>query len=130
MHYNWPELLEKVRVRGIEDVDFDPDETQIATLRKKGVQVVLRLGKGLCFFPLGGGYSLSGISTDVVRSADEVLIKLRQVEDFIRKNGYWIIANESKVTNKTLQFNLVKWGKVWAVKEHFTGIEVALGASN
>ena len=52
----------------------------VATLRKGNVNTMVDLGGGVVYAPIGGGYSTSGLSTEVVVQSNRCARRLLQMQ--------------------------------------------------
>lgn len=90
VHANWPESLERFRLRGVVGLVYRPGEgtptdAQIAQLRRANVNVLHELSPGQVYAPAGGDYATDGTSVSVVRANDALVRSLRDLEDATRR---------------------------------------------
>lgn len=91
IHSNWPEVIRMYKNKGAINVGENVSENELKVLRRKGVVTVLKLKDGSEYFPIGKGYMSSGISTEVVMTADKYTNYIREREQYIRDNADMII---------------------------------------
>jgi hypothetical protein len=90
VHANWPDSLERFRLRGVVGLAYPPGEgpptdAQISQLRRANVNVLHELSPSQVYAPAGGGYATSGMSINVVRVNDALVRSLRDTEDAVRQ---------------------------------------------
>jgi hypothetical protein len=80
VHKNWPHTLTPIRgIRGESKKNVDSEE--IKNLRKAGVNVAIAMDDGTVYGMLGGGYSTTGLNTQVVRATDQLRANCRLLEE-------------------------------------------------
>jgi len=83
---NWPSLLDRVTLHGL-DVAISPrTREEVKALRKAKVVPFFRLNSGRIIAPPGGGIASDGTSIEAVRSADSWAKVLRNGEKMIVAN--------------------------------------------
>jgi hypothetical protein len=94
---NWPSLLDRVTLHGL-DVAISPrTREEVKALRKAKVVPFFRLNSGRIIAPPGGGIASDGTSIEAVRSADSWAKVLRNGEKMI-------VANiEEQIQHGTMQ---------------------------
>ena len=92
IHENWPEILERRRVRGVKGSRLSDEE--IKELRRKNCNYVLELADGKSYAPLGGGTVGSGSNAFSVMEAIQFRELIRAQQDLIVGN-IDIIADEA-----------------------------------
>jgi hypothetical protein len=95
LHDNWPTSIKHFRINGVLGLATAVSDKDVATLRKGNVTTMVDLGGGIVYFPIGGGYSTSGLSTEVVIHSDRCAMRLRQMQQAVIQN-IDAIANEAK----------------------------------
>ncbi|MHA1756316.1 MAG: hypothetical protein ACTSVV_06070 [Promethearchaeota archaeon] len=80
IYENWPETIADYRIRGIINVGQQYNDEEYAQLRKAGVSVLVGMGDGTVYAPLGGGYASDGTSIDVVRICDYYIQNIRALQ--------------------------------------------------
>lgn len=81
---NWPKLLERLELKNVLSPTerWSPDETQ--DLRNAGIVTPIALSNGKVYGPLGGGYTTSGVSTDVMQWLMHARSVLKEMEKIAR----------------------------------------------
>jgi len=83
LHDNWPASIKHFRLNGVLGLATSVSDKDVATLRKGNVNTMVDLGGGVVYAPIGGGYSTSGLSTEVVIQSDRCVRRLRQMQQAI-----------------------------------------------
>jgi len=81
---NWPELLDRCELRNSSGSVLTQPE--LKALRKKNMQVALRLSNGRAYLPMGGGSMCSGVNMRFVIHHDRFVHFLTEIENDIRSN--------------------------------------------
>lgn len=83
IHSNWPESIERFKLKGIASFTVPGDDPttddDVSKMRKAGGQVLQELG-GAVYAPIGGGYSTNRTSANVVIANDTFVKWLRTKE--------------------------------------------------
>lgn len=118
VHNNWPETIAQYKMKGIR-LGHNIADNDRAKLRKGGVQAFTEIGDTVYFSP-GGGYSTSGLSTEVVTMCDRIVYTLRGYEQHLQAHPE-VVANaigrsvdEAESVTLTMQTD---FATVWAVVE-------------
>lgn len=88
VHENWPHLLEDDRAVGVSTRGEDaltPAEHQ--RMRDAGFTMLTTMKDGTVYVPPGGGYSMSGHSSAVVRRADRLLGRVRELQRHVEEHA-------------------------------------------
>lgn len=101
LHDNWPASINRYRLNGVIGLATTVSDKDVAVLRKGNVNAMVDLGGGIVYAPIGGGYSTSGISTDVVIQSDWCAMRISQMQQAIVQN---IGAIEREATAKGIVF--------------------------
>jgi hypothetical protein len=80
---NWPQLLERFTVHGIQDVQCPRTRDEVRTLRTNNMMSMIRLRSGRIIAPPGGGFATDGTSVEAVTHADYFAGLLRYGEQSI-----------------------------------------------
>lgn len=130
LHDNWPESIRQFRLNGVISLARSVSDDDVKTLRKRNVNTMVDLGGGNVYTPIGGGYSTSGLSTNVVIQSDLCLSRLREMQKAVIDNISTIAAKaEEKGLSfpESPQFGLqIEGGKLFAVEVN-SMIAVPLG---
>lgn len=86
LHDNWPASIKHFCLNGVLGLATPVSDKDVATLRKGNVNTMVDLGGGVVYAPIGGGYSTSGLSTEVVIQSDRCARLLRQMQQAIIEN--------------------------------------------
>ena len=103
LHDNWPASINHFRLNGALGLATSDSDKDVATLRKVKVNTMVDLGGGVVYAPIGGGYSASGLSTEVVIQSDRYARRLRQMQQAIVQD-IEAIAKEAKTKAKAVSF--------------------------
>jgi hypothetical protein len=130
LHDNWPDSIKYFRLNGVLGLAMSVSDKDVATLRKGNVNTMVDLGGGIVYALIGGGYSTSGLSTEVVIQSDRYARRLRQMQQAIVQN-IEAIAREATAKGvafpKRPRFELqIDDGNLYAVEVNCT-IAVPLG---
>jgi len=120
IHENWPESICRYRLNKVSGLSRPITDDCVKKLRRGHVNTLIDLGGGIVYAPLGGGYSTSGLSTEVVIQGDYCAMRLRQMQQTVIDNIETIAASARKI-GLTFpdypQFGLkVEEGKLFAVE--------------
>ncbi len=83
LHDNWPASINHFRLNGVLGLAISVSDKDVATLRKGNVNTMVDLGGGIVYAPIGGGYSTSGLSMEVVIQSDRYARRLHQMQQAI-----------------------------------------------
>jgi len=86
LHDNWPDSIKHFRLNGVLGQATTFTDKDVAALRKANVNTVVDLGGGVIYAPIGGGFSTSGISTEVVIRSDRCTMQLHKMQETIIDN--------------------------------------------
>lgn len=92
IHKNWPEIIKSHKLKGIEGMKYKPTEKNRKEFRNAGLSTFVELDDGTVYAPIGGGYSTTGLSIDVVRLCIMYKNKLEQHEDYFKNNLEEIVS--------------------------------------
>lgn len=85
---NWPTLLDRVTIHGVDIAHCPSTRDEVKALRDAKVVSIVKLKSGRIIAPPGGGIATDGTSIDAVRSADYFAMVLRNgekaIEPYIR----------------------------------------------
>lgn len=87
LHEEWPETIEKYRIKGISGLTYQPTNNDVAQFRKAGVQTMVQLDEGVVYAPIGGGYSTAGTSIQAQMSADHYRHLVCNIEKYVKENA-------------------------------------------
>lgn len=120
LHRNWPDSIRQFRLNGVIGSARPVPDHDVQKLRKGNVNSMVEIEEGVVYAPMGGGFSTSGISVDVVRHADYCIERLRSMQQSVIDN-ISEIAKEARKKGIALpdkpQFGLeVKDDEIYAVE--------------
>ncbi len=120
LHRNWPESIKQFRLKTVTGMAVKLTDQDIRCLRRKNVNTVVDIGNGVMYGQIGGGFTASGISVDVVMKADYYKMKFQQMQTDVIDN-IADIARAGKAKGvflpNTPQFRLaMKGNQVFAVE--------------
>lgn len=94
LHDNWPDSIRNCRLNGVLGLAMSVSDEDVATLRKGNVSTMVDLGGGVVYAFIGGGYSASGLSSEVVVESNRCARRLRQMQHAIVQD-IKVIAKEA-----------------------------------
>ncbi|CAM5734346.1 hypothetical protein SAFG77S_11611 [Streptomyces afghaniensis] len=109
IHRNWPESIERFRIKGVLGLNNSLTNQDIKKLRKAHVVSFIEPEPGVVYGPPGMGLTTSGIGLGVVRASDHYAKLIRGYEDIIKGNIEDIsdkVKDEGIVLGKKLSFIL------------------------
>ena len=121
IHKNWPELIKEYQVQGMNmKKGFTDDE--IKKFRENGITAAVKMDDGTTYILLGGGYSTSKTSIEVVRIHDYVAKHIHKLEEHV-KNNIKNFINAASAKGKNIGSNLdihleIKDGKNYIVERN------------
>lgn len=92
MHANWPDSIERYRLRGILGLERVVTNEDRERLREAGALTFVQLADGTVYAPIGGGYSSSGLGIDVVRKSGYYAQRVRNLEAQVKAQSDAFIA--------------------------------------
>lgn len=101
LHGNWPDLLERYRLNGVQPVSEPFTPKQRERLRHAGVSVGVQVD-GAVYAPPGGGYMTSKFSMESVLLSDRLLWAARSLEAQCRANPSALLATVQRTTGRVL----------------------------
>jgi hypothetical protein len=84
VHKNWPELIEKNRIKEVSVLTEEIDDKKYDQIRRANTVTMLDLGENQVYAMIGGGYSSDGSSTEAVTTSDYWYNYIRKIELYIR----------------------------------------------
>lgn len=120
LHKNWPESIRDFRVNGVW-LPKNHSDDDIEYFRQRGIQTFIQI-EDVVYSPMGGGYSISGMSTDAQNSSNIHTRTIKDLEQYIRDNYIQLIGvlEQKGITfSSKLKFRLVIDGlKVEILEEY------------
>ncbi|MDQ0189258.1 hypothetical protein JI721_11995 [Alicyclobacillus cycloheptanicus] len=86
LHRNWPESISRYRMASTLALAQPLSDDDFRRLRHGNVQSFVEVEPGVVYAPIGGGYSTSGMSFEVVSMSDRYFMRVRQLEAQLRQN--------------------------------------------
>lgn len=83
IYNNWPDLIEKNRLRGVSALSEKKDDKSYSMLRKANATTFIELGENNVYGLIGGGYSSDGSSIEAVMTSDYWYNYIRKIEIYI-----------------------------------------------
>lgn len=105
IHRNWPESIEKFRIKGINGISRIPTEQDIYALRKGHVNYVIKIEPDNFYIPIGDGVMLSGVSSRAAKWSLRYERRVDEFETYLQKNIRNILADRYDKQQK-LKFRL------------------------
>lgn len=130
LHDNWPDSIAHHRLKGVLACGREFSDQDKARLRKANVNSMVQLGRGVVYAPIGGGFSTSGISTEVAIRSDYCARRLGMMQQALIDNIELIAASarrEGVDLPWELQFKLKVESDVLSAIEVNSMVEVELG---
>ena len=106
VYENWPQLIEKNRIKGALSLEEEIDDKNYEKLRKAHVTTFTQIGREKIFALIGGGYMSNGFSTEALRQADYWKETMRIREHILIEN-IGVILQSIKLVNDIVYNNLV-----------------------
>lgn len=88
---NWPELIEKFKLKEIKELGKPISEKEYAELRRCKALVLTQLDEGSVFAPIGGGYASSGASIMAVMQYDYWSEYLNNAQEIFEEKKYSVL---------------------------------------
>lgn len=110
LNANWPELLDKFRLKEVHSLAEKFDDEQYKQLREAHISTLIELGENQVFGMIGGGYMSDGSSGEALRAADFWHNHLKKVQNFFVENMdvlCGLIGQESKSELKEYKVKLL-----------------------
>jgi hypothetical protein len=89
LHANWPDSLQIYRIRDISPSGYSEDD--IRKFRQHNIMAFIELDDGTIYAPLGGGYTTSGVSIEVVQQCDYVKACIDELEKYVKQNAAQLV---------------------------------------
>lgn len=106
MHSNWPRSIERWKCTGVLALSDPPDDEAVNVLRGGHVGYMVQTKDGTVYSAIGGGYSTSGMSVQVVRTCKKAELLLAHIEDFFKKQvGSALLVQGLDATTKSSRFH-------------------------
>jgi len=122
IHRNWPELIARYRIKGAATVTEHFTDLQYAEARESHGLLFIEPEKGSVYCLIGGGYSTSGMSLDVLKATDSWIERSRAAEQYIVQNIPSLIS--TFVQMATCELYEFSFHLLWADSdEEFTFLE-------
>lgn len=104
IHDNWPELIERIHLKGIDGLTETVDDAMYEIARDNSCTTFADLGPGQVYGMIGGGYASDRSSTEVVRWHDIWMGRMQVFEEIIKEQVVWITEQTG---SKELDVNLL-----------------------
>ena len=86
LHNNWPDSIQQFLLKGIVGLARPVTDADVSNLRKANINTMVELEENVVYAPMGGGFSTSGISVDVVRQSDRCKDRLESMQKHLIEN--------------------------------------------
>ena len=86
VHANWPDVIERYRLKGVVGLTVIPDSETVKNFRNMHMNTMLQMKDGTVYASLGGGYMTDGTSTEAVMDAGRHMRAIKAWEDWMRSN--------------------------------------------
>lgn len=122
LNENWPDLINKNKLKGITSMTNKIDESIHEKLRKAGITTITELEDGTHIMEMGGGYASDGSSADARIKANNILSLLKKIENNVKEDINYFIQialNDGVELIGPLQFKLeIEEGKIFVSEEN------------
>lgn len=108
LNANWPELLDKFRLREVRGLAEKIDDEQYKQLREANISTFVELGENQVFGMMGGGYMSDGSSGEALRAADFWHNRLKKIESIFVENMDMLCGLIEEVSESELKEYKVK----------------------
>ncbi len=125
IHENWPETIDRYKIRDVVDVSYSPDEETIQNFRKIGVNYAVKLKDNTVYMGPGGGITTAGTPTEVTHNVLHLRKTFSHAYNHIVKNFEAIcehIGIECKLDKISVGLNLTDGKFFYTFKELEQGI--------
>jgi hypothetical protein len=92
IHNNWPDTIDRYRLKGVTDIANTPTSEHIKQFRDANVNTILKMDDGTIYAPIGGGMMSDGTGIDVQIQADMHANIVNNFQDSIKINSDRILA--------------------------------------
>jgi hypothetical protein len=119
VHNNWPESIERYKMKGIYGVGHKVTDDEIKILRDR-VNIAIEVEQGVVYAPIGGGSATSGTSIQVVMDCDNCTWMIRDAEKYVKENindFATFIEKETGVKPTEFDFKLQIYRDKWIAYE-------------
>lgn len=130
IHENWAESIKLFKMNDVISLEYNVTDDDYANFRKNNISTFVEIEKGVVYFPLGRGYSLSGHSTQVIM---DKIHYFRTLENYEK----WIKEHIGEIVKKYKSFGLNQNNKMYfypvivedyiSTYELYSGINIKLG---
>jgi hypothetical protein len=86
IHSNWPETIERFKLKGILALSHAPSSADIKTLRNADINSFIQTSDGTIYAPIGGGYMTNGRSMEAVLDANRNIEFVKHLEKWVKDN--------------------------------------------
>jgi hypothetical protein len=86
MHNNWPDSMSDYKYPDAIGLESNVSEDDVRRFRNAGVDYAIQLSDGTVYGPIGGGYTMSGLSTDVAVTLNSYFYFLQDCENYVKNN--------------------------------------------
>lgn len=86
VHNNWPDSLSNHKYPGALGLEYKPSDDDIRRLRRAGVDIAIQVSDGTVYGSIGGGYTTSGLSADVVSTCNSYWYLLWECEAYVKQH--------------------------------------------
>jgi len=122
LHDNWPESIEMYRLKNVIGLERKISDDTYKSLRGANISTLVEIGDGIVYGLIGGGYTTSGLSIEVLRASDYYTNLVHKLEKDLRNNKNNIIDSfikENGIFKNELEFHLImKNGEFLAIEKN------------
>lgn len=130
LHDNWPDSIEMYRLKGVIGLSHIPTDEDVKTARKVGVNTAIQLEPGVVYTNIGGGYTTSKTSIDVMQVMFDYNRIIEQLEKHVmdnQENIGEILKNRYEYDGSELTFKLRIEDREYFAVEQNTMVAFSLG---
>jgi hypothetical protein len=122
LYDNWPVSIEMYRLKGVLGLERKISDDDYKALRGSNVSTAVEIGEGIVYGSIGGGYTTSGLSVEVLMASDYFTKLVHKLEEDLRSNKNNVIdlfEKENVTLENELEFHLaIKNGEYFAIEKH------------
>lgn len=125
IHDNWPKSIEKYLLKRVTGLSVALTDKDIIKMRKAGISSAIKIAPNIVYFPLGGGYSISGYSIVASREVDcyyNFIYNLkRQIQENLEQISQ-VIIRENNISNNKIILKLIVLNQIFFLEEQNTKV--------
>ncbi|HEM48573.1 MAG TPA: hypothetical protein ENO27_00040 [Caldithrix sp.] len=130
LHNNWPESIKNYRLIDVIGLEHVPTDDDIKIARKFGFNTAVEIEPGVVYTSIGGGYTTSKTSMDVMSTMFHYNRLVEDLEKYVKENSQKygeILSNKYGYSGKDLFFKLALQENEYFAYEQNTKVAFSLG---